>query len=101
MPTFSEKMKLPDKINTNCPKCGKHTQHTVKLSRKGKESPMNRGRRRYDEVKKGYGGSPRCPKKQVYKVGKRNVLLLECSVCKKKRQRVFAARTKKPLEVGK
>jgi len=92
-------MKVPDKIMTNCPKCGKHTLHNVKLNRKGKESTMSAGRRRYTEVKKGYGGSPRTPKKPNYKVGKRTILILECTVCKKKHQRLFSARTKKTVEV--
>lgn len=86
-------------MRTNCPKCEKHTTHKVKLARKGKERSMNRGRRRYEEVKAGYGGSPRTPKKQVYKVGKRSVLLLECQKCHKKREKAFRERTKKPVEV--
>ena len=61
---------------------------------------MKWGRRQYEGVKAGYGGSPRTKKKQVYKVGKRTVLLLECSECKGKRQKVFPARTKKTVEVG-
>jgi len=92
-------MKVPDKIKTNCPHCKKHTVHNVKLSRKGKESSMSRGRRKYTEVKRGYGGSPRTPKKQVYKIGKRTVLVLECTNCKKKHQRTYSARTKKTVEV--
>ena len=93
-------MKVPDKMRTNCPVCKKHTVHNVKLQRKGKEHPNNRGRRRYEAVKAGYGGSPRTMKKDVYKIGKRTVLLLECGECKKKRQKVFSARTKKAVEVG-
>ena len=93
-------MKIPDNIRTNCPSCNKHTVHSVKIARKGKERSMNRGRRKYEAVKRGYGGSPRTPKKPCYKVGKRTVLLLECSVCKKKHQRAYAARTKKAVEVG-
>ncbi|MFH1403754.1 MAG: 50S ribosomal protein L44e [Candidatus Altiarchaeota archaeon] len=93
-------MKVPDKTRTNCPNCGKHTVHNVRLNRKGKEAPMNRGRRKYKVIKAGYGGSPRTPKKDVYKIGKRTVLLLECSQCKKKQQRLFSARTKKVVEVG-
>ncbi len=93
-------MKVPDKVRTNCPNCKKHIDHNVKISRKGKERSMNRGRRKYEAVKAGYGGSPRTTKKQVYKIGKRTVLLLECSQCKKKRQRVYSARTKKAVEVG-
>lgn len=60
---------------------------------------MSRGRRKYTEVKKGYGGSPRTPKKPNFKVGKRTVLILECTTCKKKHQYVHRARTKKPLEI--
>jgi ribosomal protein L44E len=93
-------MKVPDKIKTNCPSCGKHTVHTVRLQRKGKERFMNRGRRKYKAIKAGYGGSPRTTKKDVYKIGKRPVLLLECSECKKKHQRVFSSRTKKSVEVA-
>ena len=93
-------MKFPDKVRTNCPKCNKHTEHKVKQARKGKERTMNWGRRQYEKIKAGYGGSPRTPKKPVYKVGKRTVLLLECTKCKSKRQKVFQARTKKNVEVG-
>jgi large subunit ribosomal protein L44e len=93
-------MKIPDKIMTNCPSCNKHSLHSVKLNRKGKERSMSRGRRKYNAVKMGYGGSPRTPKKPCFKVGKRQVLILECSLCKKKHQRAYAARTKKTLEVG-
>jgi large subunit ribosomal protein L44e len=93
-------MKIPDKIRTNCPSCKKHTLHNVKVQRKGKERSMNMGRRKFEAVKRGYGGMPRTPKKPCYKVGKRTVLLLECSVCKKKHQRAYAARTKKAVEVG-
>lgn len=93
-------MKVPEVLRTYCPSCGKHTLHNVRINRKGKESTMSRGRRKYTEVKKGYGGSPRTPKKPVYKVGKRTVLVLECSECKKKHQMVRKARTKKTVEIG-
>jgi ribosomal protein L44E len=92
-------VKVPDKMRTNCPSCNKHATHNVKMHRKGKERSMNKGRRKYEEVKKGYGGSPRTPKKPCYKIGKRPVLVLECIECKKKHQKVYAARTKKTVEV--
>lgn len=60
---------------------------------------MSEGRRKYKEVKKGYGGSPRTPKKEVYKVGKRPFLVLKCKGCGKKHQRVYNARTKKSIEI--
>ncbi len=93
-------MKVPDKMRTNCPSCKKHTTHNVKVNRKGKERSMNEGRRKFEAVKRGYGGSPRTPKKPCFKVGKRTVLVLECSDCKKKHQKLYSARTKKTVEVG-
>jgi len=92
-------MKIPTKIKTYCAKCRKHTEHAIKLDRKGKEKSMSRGRRRYKAVKAGYGGSPRTPKKPNYKIGKRPVILLTCNNCKKKQQRIYSARTKKKAEI--
>lgn len=93
-------MKLPHIIKTHCPHCNKHTEHEVRLAKKGKERPMSSGRRKYEKIKRGYGGSPRTPKKQVYKVGKRPVAILKCKNCSKKHQKVYRARTKKTVEVS-
>ncbi|MFH0861237.1 MAG: 50S ribosomal protein L44e [Candidatus Altiarchaeota archaeon] len=92
-------MKVPQTLRTHCPHCNKHTEHQVRVAKKGKERTMTRGRRKYTEVKRGYGGSPRTPKKPVYKVGKRVVLLLKCKVCGKSHQKHYKARTKKTTEV--
>ncbi|MFH1721671.1 MAG: 50S ribosomal protein L44e [Candidatus Altiarchaeota archaeon] len=92
-------MKFPSIIRTNCPSCKSHQEHEVSLNRKGKERTINRGRRKYEAVKKGYKGSPRCPKKTVFKIGKRSVMVLKCKACGKKHQKVHVARTKKPVEV--
>lgn len=93
-------MKFPESLKTHCAKCGAHTEHKVREDRKGKEHTLSRGRRKYEEVKKGYGGCPRTPKKQVHKVGKRVILLLKCAMCGLKHQRRYSARTKKAVEVG-
>ena len=37
-------------------KCRKHTTHKVTQYKKGKESSMAQGRRRYDNKQKGFGG---------------------------------------------
>jgi large subunit ribosomal protein L44e len=92
-------MKLPTIIKTYCPHCKTHTEHDVRLDKKGKEGTMKRGRRKYEAVKRGYGGSPRTPKKDVYKIGKRPVLVLKCKTCNKKQQRIYHARTKKKAEI--
>lgn len=93
-------MKFPESLKTYCPTCKKHTEHDVRLSKKGKERSMSGGRRRYEAVKAGYGGSPRTPKKDIYKIGKRPVLLLKCKTCNKSHQKVHRARTKKTVEIG-
>ena len=93
-------MKVPENVKRYCPSCKKHVEHDVRVNRKGKERTMNRGRRKYEEIKKGYGGSPRTPKKPVHKMGKRTVLLMKCKACGKTHQKVHRARTKKPVEVG-
>ncbi len=92
-------MKLPSAIKTYCPYCNAHKEHTVRLARKGKERSMSRGRRKYEAVKAGYGGSPRTPKKEVYKVGKRTIAVLTCKTCGKKHQKVYGARTKRKVEI--
>jgi len=92
-------MKVPKQIRSYCPRCNKHTIHEVSLAKKGKESSLSRGRRKYEEVKKGYGGSPRTPKKPVYKTGKRVVLLLKCKECNKSHHRTFPFRVKRRLEI--
>lgn len=93
-------MKVPDTINTHCPYCNKHTQHKVSLAKKGKARVNSRGTRKFNEIKKGYGGMPRTPKKPVFKTGKRVKLMLTCSVCKKKHEKVYE-RTKKAVVIGK
>ena len=60
---------------------------------------MRRGTRKYNEVKKGYKGSPRTPKKEVYKVGKRPLTILTCKACKKKHQKAYPSRSKKKTEI--
>ena len=44
-------------------KCRKHTTHKVTQYKKGKESSMAQGRRRYDNKQKGFGGQ----KKPIFK----------------------------------
>ena len=71
----------------------------MQLIKKGRERTMSEGRRKYNSIKAGYGGSPRTPKKQVYKVGKRPIITLQCKICSKKQQRAYTARTKKVVTI--
>ncbi|MCD6279207.1 50S ribosomal protein L44e [Candidatus Micrarchaeota archaeon] len=93
-------MKFPKEINTYCPFCKTHTVHKVKLYSKkgGTGRSMAKGTRKHDRKLKGYGGKRKgmkTPKKQ----GKRQKVILTCTVCKKKHERVLGTRTKKKLEV--
>lgn len=94
-------MKLPETIRTHCPSCKVHTEHEVSLARKGKARPKSMGTRKFARVKKGYGGMPRTPKKPVFKVGKRPLIMLKCKICNKKHQKVYPARAKKTVVIGK
>jgi len=93
-------MKVPEKIRTHCPFCNAHTEHIVSINKKGNPRHNSKGTRKFREIKKGYGGMPRTPKKPVYKTAKRVVLLLKCSVCGKRHQKVYE-RMKKTLELKK
>ena len=90
-------MKYPKEVNAYCPKCLKHTSHKAKLVSKGKARPMAIGNRKHERSLTGHGGK-RAGEKTVKKQGKRQKITLECSVCKKKQERVIGTRTKKKLE---
>ncbi len=90
-------MKHPKNINAYCPKCRKHTSHKAKLASKGKARSMALGNRRHNRKLMGHGGK-RAGKVPVRKQGQRQKIMLTCSVCKKKHERVVGSRTKKRLE---
>ena len=91
-------MKFPKEIRTYCPFCKKHTLHRVKLASKGKARTMAEGQRAHARSLRGHGGK-RAGEKTVKKQGKRQKLMLECSQCKKKHERVVGTRTKKKIEI--
>jgi len=93
-------MKMVDTMRTFCPNCNKHTMQKVKLYKKGKQSPFSVGQARYDRKLTGYVGKVK-GKKSVRKIGKHQKVILECTVCKKKQERIMGSRTKKVLEIVK
>jgi len=93
-------MKIVDTMRTYCPNCDKHTEQKVKLYKKGKQSPFSVGQARYDRKLTGYVGKVK-GKKSVRKIGKHQKIILECTVCKKKQERIIGTRTKKVLEIVK
>ena len=64
--------------------CKKHTQHKVTQYKKGKESTMAQGRRRYDSKQTGFGGQKKPIFRKKAKTTKKVTLRLECSTCKRK-----------------
>ena len=78
-------VKMKKSRMTNCQKCDKHTKHKVTQYKKGKESLVSQGKRRYDNKQKGFGGQKKPIFHKKAKVTKKITLKLECGVCKRKR----------------
>jgi large subunit ribosomal protein L44e len=74
-------MKVPKAINTYCPKCKTHTEHSVSLYKSGKRRTLAEGQRRYDRKNQGYGSKRKPEQKRFAKVTKKQVLVLECKKC--------------------
>jgi len=87
-------LKVPKEIRTYCPKCNKHTLHTVALYKKGKERTGSLGARRHAEDKKGYGGQKFPEQSKTVKTTKKQTLRLACRNCGYKLMK-FGIRLKK------
>jgi len=48
-------MKIPRQIRTYCPRCRKHTVHSVTIYKHGKRRTLAQGQRRYLRKQEGYG----------------------------------------------
>ena len=75
-------VKVPKNIMSYCPRCNKHTVHTVALYKGGRERALSEDRRRITRKRKGYGSSRRPVQKRKAKVTKKQVLKLTCKECK-------------------
>ncbi|MDE1824260.1 MAG: 50S ribosomal protein L44e [Candidatus Micrarchaeota archaeon] len=92
-------MKIAKEINAYCRFCNKHTKHTLKLYSKKPTSGLSVGTRRHNRAIKGYVGSVE-PKIHPKKTGKKQKVMMLCSVCKKTTEKVVGKRTKKKLEIS-
>ena len=94
-------MKVPKEIMAYCPKCDKHTAHTIRLYSKGPGFGigMNIGNRRRMRKLKGYHGKVKGQATKK-KLSTRQKTLLKCKECGRVVERVFGTRTKKRLEIG-
>lgn len=91
-------MIITREMNSYCPNCNKHTQHTVKLYSKGSTSGLKVGNRRAVRKRIGYHGKVK-GQATVKKVAKKQKVLLICKECKYTVERVVGNRTKKRLEL--
>eukprot|EP01069_Polyplicarium_translucidae_P011484 Polyplicarium_translucidae@DN39_c0_g1_i1.p2 len=91
---------VPKARRTFCPskQCRKHQLHKVSQYKKGKESLLALGKRRYDMKQKGFGGQSKPILKKKAKTTKKIVLKLECSKCKCKR--MLPVKRTKHFELG-
>lgn len=75
---FAKMVNIPKTRNTFCrgPKCRKHTPHKVSQYKKGKDSLVAQGKRRYDAKQKGFGGQTKPIFRKKAKTTKKIVLKL-------------------------
>jgi len=74
-------MNVPKTINTYCPKCNAHTEHSVRLAKPGKQRALALGARRHKREKHGYGGQGWPLQKKFAKTTKKQTLKLKCKNC--------------------
>ena len=76
-------------MKTYCKKCLKHTVHKVSQYKKGKDSLLRQGKRRYDAKQAGFGGQTKPVFRKKAKNTKKITLKLECTKTKCKSFRVI------------
>ncbi len=91
-------MKMVNEVMAYCPKCDKHTPHSVKLYAKKPETTFNIGKRRAERKRLGYVGKVKGAATAI-KAGKRQKAILKCKECGYSIERVYGGRTKKKLEI--
>lgn len=74
-------MKVPATLNTYCPRCKSHKEHSITLYKKGKDNMLTWGWRRQERRKKGYGGQKYPMQRKHAKVNKKQTLKLTCKEC--------------------
>lgn len=74
-------MKFPKNKRIYCPKCRTHTNHKVSIYKKGKETQMAQGNRRFARKKRGYGSKPKPVQHNQAKLNKKTTPTYKCAVC--------------------
>ena len=94
-------MEYPKEVRTYCPFCKKYTVHKVKIATRGsRDRTLAKGNRKHERKLKGYGGKRRGQKaSKRRKQAKPQKVILICSNCKKKHEKIVGSRTKKKIEL--
>jgi len=74
-------MKVPKTLHTYCPKCSRHTEHSVSFYRRGRDRALAEGNRRYERKKKGYGGQRKPKLRRMAKTTKKQTIMVKCKEC--------------------
>ncbi len=74
-------MNMPKEIMTYCPRCKKHTVHTVSLYKDGRRRVLAKGERAHERERRGYGGQKYPMLRRKAKVTKKQTLKLKCKDC--------------------
>ncbi|MEM2905905.1 MAG: 50S ribosomal protein L44e [Candidatus Bathyarchaeia archaeon] len=74
-------MNVPKAITTYCPKCRKHTEHTVSLYKQGRQRALSAGAVRHEKDLRGYGGQKFPEQRRTAKTTKKQTLRLKCRTC--------------------
>ncbi|MFH0749042.1 MAG: 50S ribosomal protein L44e [Candidatus Bathyarchaeota archaeon] len=74
-------MKVPKTMTIYCPRCNKHTDHTVNIYKKGRDRQLAEGNRRYARKNEGYGGQRDPRQRKTAKTTKKQILMLKCKIC--------------------
>lgn len=91
-------MKMENQIMAYCPYCNKHTLHKVSVYHSEPQRGQSVGTRRHNRAIIGYTGSAEA-RIHAKKLGKRQKLMLKCTVCGKTVERALYGRTKKKIEI--
>jgi large subunit ribosomal protein L44e len=74
-------MNMKSELNKYCPRCKKHTLHTVSIAKAGKRRSAAQGERRMRRKTRGYGSFPKPIVKRFAKTTKKTVLKFKCKEC--------------------
>jgi large subunit ribosomal protein L44e len=88
-------MKYPKKLRIYCPKCNKHTEHSVEQSKHHTRRKVAKGQRRFLRKMKGYHSFPKENPKGREKPTRRTDLRFKCAVCGQKHIHGSGFRSKK------